>query len=1299
MENSADRSHDCEDRPDIGRFLARANPGESVATAQPCDIRLTRADVDAAIALGGRYLVSAQREDGSFVYEVDWMTGEESADDNVVRQAGATWGVALLHRETREPDHRAAVDRSLRKWDTAVREIDGRRWLADGEFRSGKLGAVALIGLSLLERLAVPEGLDDPARMRASLDALCRFVEDARSPSGGFQKAFDTRTGNHSGAADPYSSGEALLLLARSGIELGEPDRLERALAWAEEDYHEFVVRPLADEPDPDVTKGYYQWGSMTWFAFATAGHAPETWGRRLIEQALWMVDVHRTLSRKRNTGYAYEGIVPAWEWARRTGNEDTARKLACVVHQGLRKLCSWQLGHPLASSALRSAPEQFHGAVQNHARQSALRIDVTQHQLHALMYARRFSVDAAEHLCATDISAAPAVSVQTGNRNHKAPSSDLNAHELAEITQGVWEVMPPDGWTMKAVAFVKKRLEPQALVLPHCRTYRYGVDRDTVRGLNGNGYALLADATPLAFPHGVPRLKVASVRNALTNLALATRASYPGRIVAVTGSAGKTSTCNMIEDLLQVFGVPKRPTKNFNTFDGVNGEVANLTNEAIAVIEVAASFLSQRGGPRPNVLRPEVAMITSIGEAHLEYFGSPQGVAEVKSNVFDLMSRGTAVIPRDADTYDYMVQRARAAGATTVSFGAHPSADAHLLSYSAADGVVEAEIFGERITYELGALGRHFARNSVGALGVVAALGLDWRRAAGALASSREVTGRGMTFDVGSASGRFTLIDDAYNANPSSVRAAIEMLSERATPPRGRRIAVLADMLELGPRSEEFHRALAEPLLGAAIDRVYLVGDQMRALWDDLPSEIRGQYYPTVDGLQAALDREFADGDVVLFKGSNGTELHKVVAHFKRATKRRSDAPKDLARSEDTGFVQPAGRRRLEVRARHPKSSQSGSRRTSLVFVGDLSMGDCYLKRPHLSVARHRLEENPWSFVELLAPLVQDKSLLVANLETVLAERPADPFRGMKKYQGWDDPVRTLAVMQRLGVDAVSLANNHTMDFGVAPLRRTIAHLESTNIVPFGAGENEVQAARPLSVSAPFGNVHIFAGYEFRTGYARKWNFYASGDAAGVNPLTGRATGSLIADIARTRTDDPASVIVVYPHWSGARNYQWATDEMIGLNSEFLDAGADFVIGHGAHRMQEIVSGREGTTVFSLGNFVFNSPGRYAKFGSPTFSLVARLEIEDGDPVTGIGADLHIYPIMSDNRETGFRPRPVRKSEAVQVYNILAGQSGARFREDFDLEHGDRGWYIGRTIPLSMAGGQRRRDAVTSPA
>lgn len=362
-----------------------------------CGPRLTRADLDAGIALAGRYLVAAQRPEGDFLYEVDWKTGAVATDNNAVRQAGATWGVALLHRETRDPAHREALDRALALWDENAVETDGVRWCGYPGDKAGRIGTVALVALSLLERLAAPEGLADPSATRAKLDALCAFVARARRPAGGFFGTFDPRTGEHKGAADPYGDGEALLLHVRSGIELGVEERVARALGWAEQDYGRHVAEPLAEEPDPAATKGYFQWSAMSWHALATAGRDPARWGGRLVEQAVWMVDVHATLSRRKNTAYAYEGIVPAWAWARDVGDDVLARKLACVVHQGLRKLSSWQLGHPLALPGLKDAPERWHGGVQNAADEVPLRIDVTQHQLHALLLARGHGADAAE--------------------------------------------------------------------------------------------------------------------------------------------------------------------------------------------------------------------------------------------------------------------------------------------------------------------------------------------------------------------------------------------------------------------------------------------------------------------------------------------------------------------------------------------------------------------------------------------------------------------------------------------------------------------------------------------------------------------------------------------------------------------------------------------------------------------------------------------------------------------------------------------------------------------------------------
>lgn len=380
----------------LGVVLVSRRGSLRASGADGCGPALTRSDLDTAIELGADYLVGAMRPDGDFVYEVDWRTGRESREDNVVRQSGATWGLGLLHQDGMQRAT-APLDRSLGYWLARMGREGDRAWIRGG--RRGQTGALALVGLSLVERLRAPTALEDGRRAEyeQTLDGIIASILAARLPDGGFASNYDPETGAFSGAANPYADGEALLLLSKAGIHLGRDALLPEALAVAQRDHQRNVADPLASEPDPDTTKGYYQWGSMSWFELASAGHAPERHGGWLIALAVWMVEVHRTLQRTRNTGYAYEGILSAQAWAARSGDAERSRELACVAHQGLRKLFSWQLGHPLAPEALRTAPEQFRGGVQNTRDEPALRIDVTQHQTHAAVLARRFGIDEAE--------------------------------------------------------------------------------------------------------------------------------------------------------------------------------------------------------------------------------------------------------------------------------------------------------------------------------------------------------------------------------------------------------------------------------------------------------------------------------------------------------------------------------------------------------------------------------------------------------------------------------------------------------------------------------------------------------------------------------------------------------------------------------------------------------------------------------------------------------------------------------------------------------------------------------------
>lgn len=391
-------------------------PGLWKGEATDCGPGMSPAELDEALQLGTTFLLANQRPEGNFAYEWDWKKQVDSTGDNEVRQAGATWGLALiLHDDPSRTDVRDALLRSLDFWkaravvDPAPSEPDAptdpaseepapdapprRRWVMYGTQR-GSTGAVALLTLAHIELLRsgaeLPEGRKE--EVEEHLDQLLAMIRSQRSPEGGFH-AFYQPDGTGFGKANPYADGECLLATVKAANHLGRSDLLPDAVRWARQDQVRNVQIPRAADPDPDTTKGYYQWVSMAWWELAHSEQAQaEPWGEWLMELAVWMIDEHRTLKRRRNTSYAYEGIVPAYAWAKEHG-DPRADKFRCVIDQGLRKLTTWQLGHSLANDYVRKASpddERGWGGIQNAKNEAPLRIDVTQHQMHAIILARR---------------------------------------------------------------------------------------------------------------------------------------------------------------------------------------------------------------------------------------------------------------------------------------------------------------------------------------------------------------------------------------------------------------------------------------------------------------------------------------------------------------------------------------------------------------------------------------------------------------------------------------------------------------------------------------------------------------------------------------------------------------------------------------------------------------------------------------------------------------------------------------------------------------------------------------------
>jgi len=395
-------------------------------------------------------------------------------------------------------------------------------------------------------------------------------------------------------------------------------------------------------------------------------------------------------------------------------------------------------------------------------------------------------------------------------------------------------------------------------------------------------GLAVIAVGRLAEMPKGAPLLLVPDVFAALRALAAAARARTQAKVIGVTGSVGKTGTKEALRLALSRDGETHASVASYNNHWGVPLSLARCPASAhYAVLEMGMNHPGEIE-PLSRLVRPHVAVITAIAPVHLEFFGTLAKIADAKAEIFSgLEPGGAAVLNRDNSQFDHLKRRAKEAGvARIVSFGEHAKADARLIKCAlhADCSTVQADILGVELTYKIGAPGRHLVTNSLAVLATAVLVGADLALAALALADFKPASGRGVSIEIDLPGGTAWIIDESYNANPASVAAALALLGQAAVGPRGRRIAVLGDMLELGPRGRALHRGLLEPVLAGAVDLVFCCGPLMRALWQALPASRRGGYAEDSAALEAQVLSAIRAGDVVMVKGSLGSRMAPIV-------------------------------------------------------------------------------------------------------------------------------------------------------------------------------------------------------------------------------------------------------------------------------------------------------------------------------------------------------------------------------------------------------------------------------------
>lgn len=442
-----------------------------------------------------------------------------------------------------------------------------------------------------------------------------------------------------------------------------------------------------------------------------------------------------------------------------------------------------------------------------------------------------------------------------------------------------------PGGWQASGVSIDTRTLRLGDLFVALAGEHRDG--HAFVADAFGKGAAAALVSQPLDVKG--PLLTVADTLVALRGLATAARARMSGKVLAVTGSVGKTGTKEALRQVLGEQGLAHASAASYNNHWGVPLSLARMPQRsAYGVFEIGMNHAGEIA-PLARLVCPHVAIVTAVDAVHMAFFPSVEAIAEEKGEIFaGLIPGGAAIVNRDSQFFRLLRRKAESYGAgRVVGFGSHSEADARLLAVEPVreGSQVTAIILGRPLSYRLGAPGRHWAENSLAVLAAVDAVGADLERAAEALERIKPAKGRGARTRISVPAGTVELIDESYNANPASMRAALALLGEAEPGPEGRRIAVLGDMLELGAEAERYHRELAQAIDQARIDLVFTVGPLMGALFEELPVSRRGAHAERSTELALPLARALRAGDVVMVKGSFGSKMSAIVEALQTLT------------------------------------------------------------------------------------------------------------------------------------------------------------------------------------------------------------------------------------------------------------------------------------------------------------------------------------------------------------------------------------------------------------------------------
>lgn len=825
---------------------------------------LGESDVLSLIRRSSGYLAKQVLDDGAFVYGYHPCFDRRIDTYNTLRHASTTYAMVEAWEVTGNAELKAAIDRALQRlcdeliWRVVLPDGSAAAFLVDtgGEIKLGG-NAVAILALAKYSTVA---RIDDFNRLMAELaEGIC-FMQDRRSGAFRHVLAFPSLE-TKAAFRTIYYEGEAAFALMRLHEISGE----ERWLAAVERAFGHFIV------------SGHWKHHDH-WLAYCanelTRVRPKEEYFRFALRNVADYLDF--VANRITTFPTLLELMTATREIVQRIDGLPQFRHLLAELdlarfESALEKRARYLLnGHFWPEFAMFFCnPERIEGSffIRHHA--FRVRIDDVEHYLSGFIAYRRYlqDRDAFRRL----------VREHTEAGTPPQAGFSWSAEHVAAATGGRWVEPPPQNWAATGLSIFAPAMQPGNLVVVRTGGGKVGMLPQVVGRMRPPPAGVIAGNPSEVDLPGLPLLAVEDAGEAVLAMGRYARARMTGKVIGVTGSAGKTTTVAMTAHALCAWGPVRKSAHNANLPHGVAWNLASIpwdTPHVVLELAVGRMAVSAR------MARPDVAIFMNVMPAHLGEKSTLGDITRTKSAIFLGMSEGScAVINRDMSEWETVVAAAKGRKLDVISYGSDPESAFRLLDFDPESREVHALLPGRKIRYRIGASGRHMALNSLAVLAAVSALGHDLEPALEQLSTFAALPGRGEELRLAIGGRSVRMIDDAYNANPGSMTAALDRLDKEKG---ARRIAVLGEMAELGPEAAIHHTRLARTIECSSIDKVYVTGALYADFWRELSDRRKGVYSGSLEALRDVLNDELAEGDVVLFKGSHSTRVHELVSWFR---------------------------------------------------------------------------------------------------------------------------------------------------------------------------------------------------------------------------------------------------------------------------------------------------------------------------------------------------------------------------------------------------------------------------------